>query len=308
MMIEDPVRFVFQHMLFLQGPTGCGKTFFLVTMFTIDGKMFILNKIDPNGKDNEIGPLIAKNWLIQFGESENLKISVNAAKEFMDRINLGMKYQKKYENEQTTIYPRIMACRTSNDDVLFNDPSVDVDRRNWLLVCKTGMNSCGPELRKQIEDEKDILWATAYKLYLDDPNQDLELSNDCFEELGRLQENFKLVTKDDINELYDDIFNRIYLTNDKGEIEDEEAFNEMLRRSEASLKRKGTFVSGLLDNDIYVQEQYIRCIPSKWLTDYIKKVGGPATLGEFKKKLLKEGWQYGAHGWGKTTKKCWFRP
>ena len=308
MMIEDPSKFVFQHMLFLQGPTGCGKTFFLVTMFTIDGKMFILNKIDPNGKDNEIGPLIAKNWLIQFGESENLKkISVNAAKEFMDRINLGMKYQKKYENEQTTIYPRIMACRTSNDDVLFNDPSVDIDRRNWLLVCRNEMNSCGPELRKQIMEEKDILWATAYKLYLDDTDQDLELSNDCFEDLGRLQEGFKLVTKDDINELYDDIFNRIYLTNDKGEIEDEESFNEMLKRSEASLQRKGAFVSGLLDNNLYVQEKNIHCIPVKWLGNYVKKVGGMATWQEFKKKLTSEGWQMGTHGWQKSTKKCWYR-
>lgn len=308
MMVEDPSTFVFQHMLFLQGPTGCGKTFFLVTMFTIDGKMFILNKIDPNGKDNEIGPLIAKNWLIQFGESENLKkISVNAAKEFVDRINLGMKYQKKYENEQTTIYPRIVACRTSNDDVLFNDTSVDIDRRNWLIVCNNPMNSCGPELRNKIKEEKDILWATAYKLYLDNPDQDLELSNDVFEDLGKLQEDFKLVTKDDINELYDDIFNRVYLTNDKGEIQDEEAFNEMLRRSEESLQRKGTYVSGLLDNNVFVQEKKIHCIPAKWLSDYIKNHEGVATLKEFKKKLIAEGWEFGTHGWRNSTKKCWYK-
>lgn len=308
MMIEDPVKFVFQHMLFLQGPTGCGKTYFLVSMFTIDGKSFILNKIDANGKDNEIGPLIAKNWLIQFGESENLKkISVNAAKEFMDRINLGMKYQKKYENEQTTIYPRIMACRTSNDDVLFNDPSVDVDRRNWLIVCKNEMNSCDEKMRKMIADEKDILWATAYKLYLDNPDQDLELSNDCFDELGRIQEGFKLITQDDVDELYDDIFNRIYLTNNKGEIQDEKAFNEMLERSEESLQRKGTYVSELLDNNIFVQERRITCIPAKWLRNYIMRVSGPAMLTEFKKKLVKEGWKNNSHGWRNSTKKCWYK-
>lgn len=308
MMIEDPVKFVFQHMLFLQGPTGCGKTAFLTIMFTIDGKMFILNKIDPNGKDNEIGPLIAKNWLIQFGESENLKkISVNAAKEFIDRINLGMKYQKKYENEQTTIYPRIVACRTSNDDVLFNDPSVDIDRRNWLIVCKTEMNSCGKELINRMETEKDILWATAYKLYLDDPNQSLELSNDCFEELGKLQEDYKLITKNDVNELYDDIFNRKYLTNEKGEIEDEESFNEMLKRSDASLYQGGTYDKGLFNNSLFIKETTIRCIPAVWLKNYIMKTKGKIMWTEFKKKLGKEGWHKAVHGWQKSTKMCWFK-
>ena len=308
MMVEDPTKFVFQHMLFLQGATGCGKTFFLVTMFTIDGKMFILNKIDPNGKDNEIGPLIAKNWLIQFGESENLKkISVNAAKEFVDRINLGMKYQKKYENEQTTIYPRIMACRTSNDDVLFNDPSIpEGDRRNWLIVCNTPKNSCGPELRKQIQEEKDILWATAYKLYLDNPDQDLELSNDCFDELANLQEDYKLVTTSEIDEIYDDVFNRVYLTNDKKEIEDEYSFKEMLKRSDTSLQRKGPYVSSLLDNTIYVQENKIDCIPGTWLKNYIVDTYGINHWKLFSRRLKELGWIYDNHKYHKASKRCWF--
>jgi len=305
---DKPTEFVFQHMLFLQGPTGCGKTYFLVIMFTINGRSFILNKIDPNGKDNEIGPLIAKNWLIQFGESESLKkVSVNAAKEFLDRINLGMKYQKKYENEQTTIYPRIMACRTSNDETLFNDISIsDGDRRNWLLVCKSGINSCDEKLRELIRSEKDILWATAYKLYLDDPNQDLELSKEAFEELVDLQENYKLITNNDIEEIYCEIFNRKYLTNKKGEIEDETTFMELLKHSDNKLNNSSYYMSDSQDNS-YSQESYITKIPVRWLSNYIKSKYGLNHMKLLKKYMCENGWEYKQAGYHTMTYKCFVK-
>ena len=305
--IEDPTSWVFQHMLFLQGPSGCGKTFFLVNMFTIDGHSYILNKIDPNGKDNEIGPLIAKNWLIQFGESENLKkISVNAAKEFMDRINLGMKYQKKYENEQTTVYPRIMACRTSNDDVLFNDVSInDGDRRNWLIVCRTGINSCDEKLRELMRKEKDILWTTALKLYLDDPNNDLELSTDAFKELANKQEDYKLIKNEDVEEIYNEIFDRIYLTNGKGHIEDEYAFNKMLERSQVHLENNMSYVSYFVDDNTYCQERKINIIPVRWLNNYISSKYGINFLKVFKDMLKKKHYVTKAVLYNGKTVKCW---
>lgn len=307
--IEDPTSWVFQHMLFLQGPSGCGKTFFLVNMFTIDGHSYILNKIDPNGKDNEIGPLIAKNWLIQFGESENLKkISVNAAKEFMDRINLGMKYQKKYENEQTTVYPRIMACRTSNDDVLFNDVSInDGDRRNWLIICRTGINSCDEKLRDLMRKEKDILWATAYKLYLDDPDNDLELSSDAFKELAEKQEEFKLIKNDDVEEIYNEVFERIYLTNGKGHIEDEYAFNKMLERSQTHLETNMPYVSSIIDDNEYCQEQKINTIPVRWLNNYISNKYGINFLKVFKDILKKKHYVTKPVLYNGKTVRCWTR-
>lgn len=308
-MVEDVTTFVFQHMLFLQGPTGCGKTFFLVNMFTIDGHSYILNKIDPNGKDNEIGPLIAKNWLIQFGESESLKkVSVNAAKEFIDRINLGMKYQKKYENEQTTIYPRILACRTSNDETLFNDISIsEGDRRNWLLICKTGVNACDNKMREEMKKDKDIIWATAYKLYLDDPEQDLELTNEAFKELSLLQENYKLITNNDVEEIYDEIFNRLYLTNNKGEIIDEFRFNKMLERSDLMLTNDDIYTGDLFGDESFINRSTINKIPSKWISNYVKKKYGVSHMKLLKKYLIEHGWIFNTARYLKTIMKCYIR-
>jgi len=301
-MVEKPVDFVFQHMLFLQGATGCGKTFFLVNMFTINGHSFILNKVDPNGKDNEIGPLIAKNWLIQFGESESLKkVSVNAAKEFMDRINLGMKYQKKYENEQTTIYPRIMACRTSNDDVLFNDTSIpEGDRRNWLIVCNTEANACDEKLRNLMISEKDILWATAYKMYLDNPDMDLELSNEAFAELADIQENFKLIKTSDIEETYNEIFERKYLTDDKLCMQDEQTFLKMVECSDVELGRLKPYYN----DSQFINESKIDKIPARWLGDYIKKKYGINHFGLLKKYMTEHQWEYKAARYNNILMKC----
>lgn len=316
-MVEKPADFVFQHMLLLQGPTGCGKTYFLVQMFTIDGHSYILNKIDPNGKDNEIGPLIAKNWLIQFGESENLKkVSVNAAKEFMDRINLGMKYQKKYENEQTTVYPRIVACRTSNDDILFNDVSVDVDRRNWLIECKTERNACDENMRNLIKSEKDILWATAYKMYLDDPDMDLELPVELFDELANLQESHKLITDNDIKEVYDDIFERDYVTDAKSQIMDETSFIEQLKHSDDILDRglmtttsSDMTMLGIMEDQkgAYMYRMRINRIPASWLKNYIVNKYGINTYTLLRQYMLKNGWECKTAGWHDTTKKCFVR-
>ena len=307
MMIEDPTKFVFQHMMFLQGPTGCGKTFFLVNMFTIDGHSYILNRIDPNADDAKIGPLIAKNWLIQFGESEGLtRASVNAQKEFVDRVNLGMKYQKKYENEQTTVYPRIVVCRTSNDDTLFNDVSINEgDRRNWLIVCNCEAMSCDDTLKKTIRDERDILWATAYKMYLDNPNIDLELSPEAFKQLAQTQEQFKLIKNDDISEIYDDVFDRLYLTNNKGHIQDEYAFNKMLERSDNSLKNKDPYIAELLDTHYYCQDKKINVIPASWLKNYIVKKYGVSTFKLFRDYLKKQKWEFMNYRYNDKVMKCW---
>ena len=309
MMIEDPTKFVFQHILFLQGPTGCGKTFFLVNMFTIDGHSYILNKIDPNANDKEIGPLVSKNWLIQFGESENLKkVSVNAQKEFVDRINLGMKYQKKFENEQTTVYPRVVVCRTSNDDTLFNDSGIsEGDRRNWLIVCNCEAMSCDEKMKKQIRDERDILWATAYKMYLDNPDIDLELSIDEFKQLASKQEEFKMIKNSDIQELYDEVFERMYFTNNKCHIQDEYHFLKMLERSDASLKHKDVYVSELLDNNLYIQEHYISAIPANWLRSFVINKYGVNHWTLFKKFILCNGWEYKKYRYNDKPINCYVK-
>lgn len=307
---DDLTKFVFQHILFLHGKTGCGKTAFLVTMFTLNGKSYILNKIDPDAEDSKIGPLIAKNWMIQFGENGKLgKVDVNTAKEFIDRINLGMKFQKKYENEQTTVYPRVVVSRTTNDDTLFNDISVNVDRRNWIIECKVPEGYWNDTLQHKLEAEKDILWATAYKLYLDDPDKSLELPNELFNELGKVQEKHKLINNDFIAELYDALFDRYYMTNGKGEIIDEFTFLKMLERSDLVVdtvvpNRPTTYVSDIIDVDTFSQRQKINRIPAIWITNYVKNKHNNSVMKLLKDYMTLNGWSYKVCKYNGKTIKC----
>lgn len=315
MLIDDPTKFVFQHMLFLQGKTGCGKTYFLVKMFTIDGKQYFLNDIKPDDSDKDIAPMIAKNWMIQFGESKSLtKADVNSVKEFVDRVNLAMKYQKKFENEQTTVYPRIVVCRTSNDETLFNDVSIsEVDRRNWLIVCNKEANSCDDKLKKLISDERDILWATALKLYLDNPEQDLELDTQGIQELANVQEEYKMIKNEDIVEIYNDIFERNYLTNSNNQIMDEYTFNKLLERSDNVLGDKDILddifgehpFKDIIDDKSYTFIRKIDRIPGSWLKNFVVKKYGINTWKLFNKYLKEHNWQYKACSYNNKTVKCW---
>lgn len=308
---DNPKDFTFPHILFLQGATGCGKTYMLTHLFNISGRSFILNKIDPNADDGKIGPMVEKNWLIQFGESENLKkVSVNAAKEFVDRINMGFKYQKKYENEQTTVYPRVVVCRTSNDDVLFNDISINDggDRRNWLIVCNKPANSWNAEVEgKAFDSEIDILWSTAYHLYMENTDANLELPYELSKELADKQEDYKLVKNVDIEEVYSTIFDREYLINSKGQFESEKMFN-------IEVDNPGTLLVPAIDKQLGIdvksfasgyQLSKLNRIPVSWLSNYVKNKYGINYMKLLKVFLENKGWENKPAGYGPSTMKCW---
>jgi len=307
--VDDPKSFVFPHMLYLQGPTGCGKTYMLTHLFTFATRSFILNKVDMNAPDEKIGPLIAKNLLIQFGEGENLKkTSIETYKEFIDRINMGMKYQKKYENEQTTVYPRVVTCLTSNNDVLFNDVSVDMDRRAWILESKRASNDwIGTVDGKQFDEEIPILWATAYKLYLENPDINLELSMEFNNQLADVQSKYKLIKDDEISEIYNDIFNRKYQLNSKGEFVDEYNFRQQIARGEnIRLTVNNNFtIENVFDLDEYnVNIKFVR-IPKSWIKTYVTEKYGINTYKLLDKYILKNNWDEKVCKYGYNPKRCY---
>lgn len=298
-MVENPIYCVFPHTLFLHGKSGCGKTFFLTTMFTFNGKQLIVNDVNPNWDDKTIGPIVAKNMLIQFAESSSLKrADVNTQKEFIDRVNMGFKFQKKYENEQTTVYFRGVVCRSTNEDTLFNDISIsNGDRRNLLLECKTDAMSANGPWREMVEAEKDTLWATAYKLYLDNPKQDLQLPLEMFNQLAEKQENYKLTSNAEVEEIYDEIFNRNYYCNIKGELQNEESLRKQIIYGENS----GEYdVFGEYSTPMPLSK-----VPSRWFKNVISQKYGINTFKLLKGVMEKKGWTYKNAGYGKSVLKSW---
>ena len=242
--------------------------------------------------------------LIQFGESASLKkADANTQKEFVDRMNMPLKYQKKYHNDQTTVIPRVMLCRTSNDNVLFNDISInDGDRRNLLLVCKTPKGSCDAALRKQIVEDKDIIWVTAYKLYLENPEADLQLPIDMFEDLAKVQEDYKLIKNDDIKEIFDEIFSKKYVVNSNHHILSQKAFEQMVELAESQY----TSVIGLFNSpdDIIDNPDGI---PARWVSSYVTKKYGVSTYRLLSKYMETNNWERKQARYNRLSIKCWVK-
>ena len=108
------------------------------------------------------------------------------------------------------------------------------------------------------------------------------------------------IKKDDINSLYDEIFNRYYFVNEKLEIIDETSFIKMLERSDVALEQIKTFVG-----DNYNIKSYINKIPGKWISNYVNKKYGVSTMKVLKDKLKELGYVFKQSRYGKLNCKCW---
>ena len=170
--------------------------------------------------------------------------------------------------------------------------------------------SCDDKLKDIIKKERDILWATAMKLYLDDPEQDLELSNNAFVILAEIQENFKMIKNEEIEEIYNEIFERNYITNSKKEIQDEFIFCKMLERSDSVLNGTSQedefFLNSIKDSaNLYNELNKIDTVPGKWLKNFIIKKYGISTWKLFRKYLIKIGFEYKNVKYGDNVVKSW---
>lgn len=274
--------FVFPHMLCLMGPTNNNKSYSLTEMFTINDKPYTVQDIRVEQPDSVIGPLINGSWLVQFGERRGIsKTDNNANKQFVDRINIMMYYQKKYENEVTEVIPRVVVAMSTNDDKIFNDYTVTADKRTWLIECNAPAYSSTIENRKAIKDEKDIIWATAYKLYKENPDIDLELDGNLFKELGELQNNHKTIDKEEVYDKVDEMFNHFYNVTCNSKYTKFESQQDFMRQYSEINEHKQIFSYGK-------QLSRINCIPCRWFSEWARVVGFDSRHTDMLKDYLEE--------------------
>lgn len=309
--MEDKI-FVFPHMLVLMGETGCGKSFINVAMFTINGKQFWTDTVDVDKEDKENGPLIKKNWLVLWNEGKGLSKKDNEAnKRFMDKVNSEFTFQRKFENEITIVTPRNVVCYTTNNETIYSDASVTMDRRSWLLKCRAAANSMNEEKRKIILDEKDLIWATALKLYLDNPEQNLELDNNENIKLGEVQEGHKIITNEEIDEWFEDVIERPYqLTIFSGtNIPVFSSFDDFVRQNNIEKYEWKIPIPDNITNSLIPFDR----IPVTYLNDFLKQSN---KNNNFKilleRKMINNGWKKKVCGYPtvynyKSTKMCWIK-
>lgn len=309
--LEEEV-FVFPHMLTLFGETGCGKSYINVAMFTINKKQYYTENIDVTKDDKDNGPLIRRNWLVLWNEGKGLSNKDNEAnKRFMDKVNANFAFQKKFENDVTIVQPRCVVAYTTNNKTIYSDASVVMDRRSWLLECCAPANSMTEEKRKAILEEKDMIWATALKLYLDNPEQNLELDDDENKMLAKVQDEHQMIDRSEIDEWIQDYLDRPYqLSNLPGSdipvFISESSFNEQINI------RNYKYSTPIPDNINSSLIQFDR-IPTLWISNLLKTQGKNNSFATKLYRRLEElNWVKKTAGYPtwdniKSTKKCWCR-
>lgn len=286
--------FVFPHILMLRGDTNNNKSYCIYKLFNINGHDYTVNDINTSDSDAKMGPLLQSNWCIQFGERKGIsKIDNNANKEFVDRINTTLKFQKKFKNEVTIVRPKVVCVVTTNDKKLYNDYNVDSDKRFWLIECNAPAYSSTIENRKMIADEIDDIWRIAVNLYRQNNDIDLEFDGKLVEQMKSVQQKYMTIDAEEIKENLFEMLNKTYsVTFKKGRT----FFNSL-----------NDFIQQLNeDNSNKVNVANINCIPCRYINKWREMNKYDSRHAEIIKNILeKEGWIKKNVRFDDNIIKCW---
>ena len=208
--IYMPSKFPFLHMLVLQGESNCGKSATMNNIFKIEGRDRYQYEIRMDDAVEKNAPKFRTTWAIGFGERDGIdRVSVNRQKQFMDSLHTEMSYQKKYQNEITKYIPHNVVFVTTNDVRLLNDPTVEYNKRNWIIHSNiTETEFRDKDYFHEVAEVRDQIWAEA-KYYLSaDWNCDLEPSAECIEGLKEIQKDYLAIDVEDVRARVNELLNR----------------------------------------------------------------------------------------------------
>ena len=288
--------FVFPHILMLRGDTNNNKSYSICKLFTIYGHDYTVNDINTNDSDSKMGPLLQSNWCIQFGERKGIsKIDNNANKEFVDRINTSLKYQKKFKNEVTIVKPKVVCVITTNDKKLYNDYNVDSDKRFWLIECNAPAYSSTIENRKLIADEIDDIWRIAVNIYRQNNDIDLEFDGKLVSQMKEIQKKYMTLNEEEIKESLFEMLNRKYNVN--------------FHNGRTYFDSLNDYVEQLNNYVEKFNSANINCLPVRYLNKWKELNKYDSRHSVIIERILEEnGWTKKNIRFVDSNPKCWYNP
>ena len=123
-----------------------------------------------------------------------------------------------------------------------------------------------------------------------------------FEDLAKVQEDYKLIKNNDIKEVFDEIFSKKYVVNSNHHILSQKAFEQMVELDESQY----TSVIGLFNRPDDIID-YPDGIPARWVSAYVTKKYGRSNYRLLSKYMKANNWEYIQHRYNRLNIKCWVK-
>ena len=257
----------FDSMLILAGEQGKKKTSLFNWLGTINGITYYSEAPD-NLKDiNSLVYASIGKFIITFDDFDDIcnKGELGKVKSFITTQNRTAALKWQHDKQYPITY--VLAATTNQYSILVDDATFD-ERRFWVVE----VNPSG-DIFDLPEELKEQLYAEAYYLYRQDPEQRLWIwEKELKEEEIELQKQFKKAAEDPLTEKIMSIFNRKYpIVN--GKFDDYRHFMQCMTQYNPvynkELKDSDLFnASCERDNDFIGSKwEYVTNIPSSWIIE-----------------------------------------
>ena len=248
----------FDSMLILAGLQGKKKTTLFTWLGTINDETYYAEAPDNLKNLNDVIYSSLGKYILTFDDFDDIcnKGDLGKIKSFITTQERTAALKWKHDNQYKITY--VLGASTNMFDILVDDSSFD-ERRFWIVMVDPKSDEFN------IPDEiKEQLFAEAYYLYNEDPDQKLWIwEKELKEEEKKLQKQFKKAGSDPTVETIVNIFNRKYpIVN--GMFDSEEHFKKCVKSNTFNDK-----CDELSSEMIGSQWEYIKVIPAAWIINYL---------------------------------------
>lgn len=201
----------FDNMIVLQGEQGIGKSSICDLISLRYSNNVSLNEIGSKDLINKLNRtwIAVVDELDSFNKKEmsNIKTFISNTKDTA-RLAFG-KYAETYSRHCVFI-------GSTNDSTFLRDNTSLVERRFWVIKCnKTSKDG---QIFKVLKPEYiNQLWAESVNYYRENPNMYLDISKDLMDDFAKSMIQFKTFSDDVVFDYVNDILDKSYKLNDKGE-------------------------------------------------------------------------------------------
>lgn len=257
----------FDNVIILQGPGGIGKSTICERLAKQFFSEISLSEID----SKDIVHKLNMTWIAIIDEMDNMnRKEMSSIKAFFSRRKevTRLAYAKNAEDYER----HCVFIGSINDETFLRDSTSNVERRFWVIKCNN--KTRGSDVYKKMTDEYvDQLWAEAFNLYVENPDQYLDIEPSLYDAFEKEQIKYKNWQDDDIIDFIKEVLDKKHSINKEGEV---------------------TRIEQLQDELSVGEKYYVDKIKGRTLTDFIHNEYPyeKKRSREYLKLALEDEWEY----------------